>query len=139
MRTQLRLLVLVFVVTISGTSCLPQSTQKLTLQEAEQIAIQNHPRVQAALNLASAAKSQVTEARSVYYPTVYGSLTGAYAENNSRIAAGFLNNPSIYDRYANGVAVNQLVTDFGRTHQLVTRDGQGAPACFRPGYRTGEK
>jgi len=128
MRTQLRLLVLVFIVTISETSCLPQSTQKLTLQEAEQIAIQNHPRVQAALNLASAAKSQVTEARSVYYPTVYGSLTGAYAENNSRIAAGFLNNPSIFDRYANGVAVNQLVTDFGRTHQLVKSSNLHAQA-----------
>jgi outer membrane protein len=128
MRTQLRLLVLVFVITISATSCLPQSTQKLTLQEAEQIAIQNHPRVQAALNLASAAKSQVTEARSVYYPTVYGSLTGAYAENNSRIGAGFLNNPSIFDRYANGVAVNQLVTDFGRTHQLVKSSNLHAQA-----------
>jgi len=128
MRTQLRLLVLVFVVTISGTSCLPQSAQKLTLQEAEQIAIQNHPRVQAALNLASAAKSQVTEARAAYYPTVYGSLTGAYAENNSRIAAGFLNNPSVFDRYANGVAVNQLVTDFGRTHQLVKSSNLHAQA-----------
>lgn len=128
MRTQLRLLVLVFVITISTTSCLPQSTQKLTLQEAEQIAIQNHPRVQAALNLASAAKSQVTQARSVYYPTVYGSLTAAYAENNSRIEAGFLNNPSVFDRYANGVAVNQLVTDFGRTHQLVKSSNLHAQA-----------
>jgi outer membrane protein len=128
MRTQLRLLVLIFVATISATSCLAQGTQKLTLHEAEQIAVQNHPRVQAALNLASAAKSQVTEARSVYYPTVYGSLTAAYAENNSRIGAGFLNNPSIFDRYANGVAVNQLVTDFGRTHQLVKSSNLHAQA-----------
>ena len=28
------------------------------------------------------------------------------AENNSRIAAGALNNPIIYDRYANGVTVS---------------------------------
>src|SRR6202040_1079085 len=28
-------------------------------------------------------------------------------------------NPIIYDRFADGIAVNQLVTDFGRTHQLV--------------------
>ena len=41
------------------------------------------------------------------------------AENNSRISAGALNNPLIYDRYANGLAVNQLITDFGRTHELV--------------------
>ena len=45
--------------------------------------------------------------------TAYGSVTGADAENNSRIAAGFLNNPIIYERYANGITVNQLVTDFG--------------------------
>lgn len=32
---------------------------------------------------------------------------------------GGLNNPIIYDRFANGVTVAQLVTDFGRTHELV--------------------
>ena len=46
-------------------------------------------------------------------------MTGVKAESDSRIAAGGLNNPIIYDRYANGVTVNQLVTDFGRTHELV--------------------
>ncbi len=46
-------------------------------------------------------------------------MTGAEAENNSRVSAGGLNNPIIYDRYSNGVQVNQLVTDFGRTHELV--------------------
>jgi outer membrane protein len=93
--------------------------QNLTLQNAERIAIQNHPQLQAATFLASAAKAQITEAKSAYYPTVFGSLTGVDAENNSRIAAGALNNPIIYERYANGLTVNQLVTDFGRTHELV--------------------
>jgi outer membrane protein len=100
----------------------PQPTtqvQQLTLDDAQKIAIQNHPQVQGAIALAAAAKSQVTEARSSYYPTVYGSATGVDAENNSRIAAGGLNNPVIYERYANGLTVNQLVTDFGRTHELV--------------------
>jgi len=101
------------------TTASAQGTQTLTLQQAEQLAIQNHPLIQAASNLASAAKAQLTETRSAYYPTVYGSLTGVGAENNSRIAAGGLNNPIIYDRYANGVTVTQLVTDFGRTHELV--------------------
>lgn len=102
--------------TASGQTAQPQA---LTLQQAEQIAVQNHPLLQAASNLASAAKAQVTESRSAYYPTVYGSLTGVDAENNSRIAAGGLNNPIIYDRYSNGVTVSQLLTDFGRTHELV--------------------
>ena len=104
----------------------PQSAQQisrgaqlLSLQDAEKIAVQNHPLVQSAIALASAAKARVTEARSAYYPSVYGSATGVDSENDSRIAAGSLNNPVIYERYANGLTVNQLVTDFGRTRELV--------------------
>ena len=93
--------------------------QTLSLADAQRIAIQNHPQVQEAIALAAAAKAQVTEAKSSYYPTAYGSATAVDAENNSRIAAGALNNPVIYERYANGVTVNQLLTDFGRTHELV--------------------
>lgn len=93
--------------------------QDLTLQDAERIALQNHPRIQSATALAAAAKAQVTEARSAYYPTAFGSATGVDAENNSRITAGGLNNPIIYERYANGLTVNQLIADFGRTHELV--------------------
>lgn len=96
-----------------------QTAEKLTLQEAEQIALRNHPQIQAAMDLALAAKAQQTQARSAYYPTVYGSLTGAYAENDSRLAAGAINNPIVYNRYANGITVGQLVTDFGRTHEIV--------------------
>jgi len=120
--------ILVTATTVPATSSPAQGVQKLTLQEAEQTAIQNHPRIQAAMNLASAAKAQVTEARSTYYPTVYGSLTGADAESNSRIAAGALNNPIIFDRYSNGVTVSQLVTDFGRTHELVKSSNLHAQA-----------
>ena len=96
-----------------------QGVQSLTLQEAEKIAIQNHPQIQAASYLAAAARAQVQEARSAYYPQAQGSLTGVEAEHDSRVAAGALNNPIIYNRYANGVTVGQLVTDFGRTHELV--------------------
>jgi outer membrane protein len=96
-----------------------QSTQSLTLEDAEKIAIQNHPQIQAAQDVAAAAGQMVRQARSAYYPTANGSLTGADAEHDSRIAAGGLNNSIIYDRYSNGVMVNQLVTDFGRTHELV--------------------
>jgi outer membrane protein len=106
-----------------------QNAQKLSLHGAEQIAIQNHPQVQAAANLAAEAKAQVTEQRSPYYPTVVGSVTAVGAENNSRIAAGFLNNPIIYDRYANGLMMNQLVTDFGRTHELVKSSNLHAEAA----------
>ena len=97
----------------------PSQPQALTLADAEKIALANHPRIQAAQNLALAAKQQAREARSSYYPQASGNLTGAAAMPNSRIAAGGLNNPIIYDRYSDGLTVGQLVTDFGRTRELV--------------------
>ena len=102
--------------------------QTLTLQQAEQIAVRNHPQVQAAENLATAAREETVQARSAYYPTVRGSLTGVAAEHDSRIAAGGLNNPIIYDRYANGFEVSDLITDFGRTHDLVKSSNLHAQA-----------
>ncbi len=69
--------------------------------------------------LTALAANQVTiETRSAFFPTVFGSLTGAAAAKDSRITAGLLNNPSIFNRFAGGFAINQLVTDFGRTSNL---------------------
>ena len=95
------------------------ASQQLTLQQAERIAIQNHPQIQAAVNLAFEAKAQTTEQSSAYYPTAYGNMTGVDAENNSRITAGGLNSPRVFEKYADGFTVTQLITDFGRTHNLV--------------------
>jgi outer membrane protein len=46
-------------------------------------------------------------------------LTAVDAENNSRITAGGLNNPIVFTRAAGGATVSQLITDFGRTTNLV--------------------
>jgi outer membrane protein len=118
-RHQLFFLALLVGLLFGAVPCRGQVSQSLTLPEAEQIAIQNHPQIRAATYLASAAAAQVTEVRSAYYPQAYGSLTGVEAEHNSRVAAGGLNNPVIYDRFAEGFTVGQLVTDFGRTYELV--------------------
>jgi len=113
---------------LSAAPCAAQNVQRLTLADAEKLAIQNHPQIQIASYLAAAAGARVQEARSAYYPQAYGSLTGADAQHNSRIAAGALNNPIIYERYSNGVTVGQLVTDFGRTHELVKSSNLHAQA-----------
>ena len=104
---------------LCAVPCRAQTPATLTLADAEKIAIENHPQIQAAQYQANAAKAQVTQARSAYYPQVFGSLTGAKSETDSRVAAGSLSNSIIFDRYANGITVGQLVTDFGRTHELV--------------------
>lgn len=91
----------------------------LTLEQAGAAAVKNHPRVSAALLRSLAANQVVLETRSAWFPTVAGSVTGAGALDGSRLAAGGLNNPVIYNRLAAGVTVGQLVTDFGRTANLV--------------------
>jgi outer membrane protein len=103
----------------AGAQSQAQAPQKLTLGQARQIALANHPGIKAAEYTAGAAKAVVGEARSAYFPLAYGSITTAGAIPSSRIAAGAINNPVIYNRYSNGVAVSQLVTDFGRTGNLV--------------------
>ncbi len=127
MRSQ-RLLLTWLAAALLSASAAAQTTETLTLRQAEQIALQNHPQIQAAVNMAAASEAQVTQARAAYYPTVYGSATGAYAENESRIGAGALNNPVIYDRFAEGVTAGQLVTDFGRTHEIVKSSNLHAKA-----------
>ncbi|HYK90234.1 MAG TPA: TolC family protein [Acidobacteriota bacterium] len=96
-----------------------QAPSRITLKEAESIALANHPRLQAAQLSALAAGQEVTQARSAYFPMAFGSMTGAGALDRSRFAAGGLNNPIIFDRYADGFMASQLITDFGRTGNLV--------------------
>jgi outer membrane protein len=102
--------------------------QKLTLKQAEAIAVANHPQIKAASLTAAAAEQVTTEVRSAYYPAAYGNLTGVQAETGTRLAAGGLNNPLILDRFASGLAVGQLLTDFGRTHRLSQSAGLRAGA-----------
>jgi len=96
-----------------------QTAQPLSLHDAEARALQNHPQVLAGQYAARAGAEATREARSAFFPAAYGSVTGAAAQDGSRIAAGGLNNPIILDRAAAGVAVSQLLTDFGRTSDLV--------------------
>ena len=106
-----------------------QIPARLTLEDARRIALQNHPHIRAAQSAAAAANDVTTETRSAYYPNIYGSLTGVEADNGSRIAAGGLNNSIIFDRFAAGVAAEQLVTDFGRTKNLVASSRLQAQAA----------
>ena len=112
-----RLLVLLTLLAIHG---LAQDTLHLTLAEAEKLAIQNNPALGSAVFTANAAGQVAAEARAGLEPTMFGSLTGVGADSGSRLAAGALNNPVVYNRFGSGLSVNQLVTDFGRTPNLIS-------------------
>src|SRR5262249_487622 len=77
---------------------------------------------------ALAATQGIREARAAYFPTVVASFSGADAQAGSRIAAGGLNNPIIYNRIAGGFSFGQLLTDFGRTRALVESSSLNAQA-----------
>ena len=92
----------------------------LTLSEAESLALAHHPRISSAELSAMIAREKIVQARSAFFPSIFGHATavGANDPNNTRIAAGYLNNPSIFQRNAEGLGVTQLITDFGRTKNL---------------------
>jgi outer membrane protein len=100
----------------------------LTLQQAEAIAIKNNPQITIGRLRALAAQQNVREARSALLPNAYLSLTAVEANPGSRIAAGSLTNSILYSRAAGGATVSQLVTDFGRTTNLLSSSKYGAEA-----------
>jgi outer membrane protein len=97
----------------------PPAGPRLTLAEAERIALQHNPNISVAHLLQLAQAQVVREARAADLPSAFGDLTAVGAHDNSRITAGALNNPIVYDRAAGGLTVSQLITDFGRTHNLI--------------------
>ncbi len=104
---------------LAAASAAAQSPERLTLAQAEQMALKNQPAIAAARYSAEAEAESPTQVAAARLPTVAGNLTGAGAPDNSRLAAGGLNNPIIYSRVAGGFSVNQLLFDFGRTSHLL--------------------
>ena len=98
----------------------PPTGTPLTLAQAESTALRNNPQITIGKLRALEAQQYVREQRSALLPTAYLSLTGVDSEAGSRIAAGALNNPVIFPRAAAGATVSQLLTDFGRTTNLVS-------------------
>jgi outer membrane protein len=98
----------------------PPTGMPLTLAQAEATALRNNPQITIGKLRALQAQQYVREQRSALLPTAFLSLTGVDTESGSRIAAGALNNPVLFTRAAGGATVSQLVTDFGRTTNLLS-------------------
>jgi outer membrane protein len=122
----------------AATPAAPATT--LTLQDAEDLALRNHPRITEAELVALASKQVVRETRAPYFPIINADATAVGAEGaNTRIAAGGLNNPLILDRDAEGVNVSQLITDFGRTANLTANSKLTAQAQDQAALATREE
>jgi outer membrane protein len=124
-------------VVFSQTTNVPAA---LNINDAENIALKQHPQIAQANYLTLAAQEAVTETRAGYYPNV--SLVGDAVvadDQGTRILAGGLNNPTIYDRAAGGVQASQLITDFGRTANLAASSKYQAQAQGQSANATREQ
>jgi outer membrane protein len=106
----------------------PPPGRTLTLAQAEALALKNNPQITIGKLRALEARQYVREARSALLPNAYLSVTAVAANPGSRIAAGGLNNPILFPRAAAGATVGQLVTDFGRSTNLLSSSEYQAKA-----------
>jgi outer membrane protein len=117
----------------------PATPTSLSLKEAEALALKNNPQISVARLTALASEQVTREVRSNLWPSATANLTGVDSRENSRITAGGLNNPIIYERAAAGVVVNQLITDFGRTTNLAASANYAAKAETQNAVTTKEQ
>src|ERR1700674_4394346 len=101
--------ILILVLLPLGSAFAQQETMHLTLPEAEKLALQNNPALSAAQFTAGAAAQIPNEVHAGLEPTLFGSLTGVGADSGSRLAAGGLNNPVVYNRVGSGLSLSQLI------------------------------
>ena len=92
---------------------------RLTRAQAEQLALKNNPRISVGKLLALAQHQVYRETRAAYFPDFNGAITAVEANEGSRIGAGGLTASRLLDHAGAGVTLSQLITDFGRTTNLV--------------------
>ena len=93
---------------------------RLTRSQAEQLALKNNPRVSVGKLLALAQHQVYREARAAELPNFSGAITAVDAKEGTRIGAGTLNASLLLEHAGAGVTLSQLITDFGRTINLVS-------------------
>jgi len=112
----------------SAASAPPSPEKLLTLDQAEALALKNNPQITIGKLRGLIARQYVREARSALLPNTYLSLTAVDSNPGSRISAGGLNNPILFPRAAAGATLGQLITDFGRTTNLLSSSEYQAQA-----------
>ncbi len=95
------------------------NSQLLTRQQAEQIALTNNPAIHISQLLAKVQHQFVRERRADELPNFTGNLTVVGANSGSRRSTGSLDASRLLNHAGEGVALRQLITDFGRTANLI--------------------
>lgn len=92
---------------------------QLTREDAERMALANNPRTSVSHLLALAQHQVVRQARSAELPQLEGNITAQGANDASRVSSGSLSASRLFTRAGAGINFSQLITDFGRTSNLV--------------------
>ena len=96
-----------------------EARPRLTRSEAEQMAIKSNPQVTVARLLALAQHQIYRESKAAELPTGVAAVTAVEAENGSRVSAGSLTASRLIEHVGAGGGFSQLLTDFGKTRNLV--------------------
>jgi outer membrane protein len=103
----------------------PQSTDKLTIEEATSLALANNPQVKEARQELATAQARVGVAKSRYYPQISFNGIGKLGLSGATNGLGLLGLPAspFWRNLADAGNVNQNIYDFGRTRRatLVAR------------------
>jgi outer membrane protein len=116
----------------------PTSPLRLTRAQAEQLAIKNNPRISVGRLLALAQHQVYRQTRAAELPTFNGDITAVDAHEGSRIGAGSLTASRLLEHAGAGVTLNQLLTDFGHTTNLVASSKLRDMAARATGLATEE-
>lgn len=118
-----------------------EESPSLTLSEAHEMALRNHPGIKVGDLIALAAHQVTREARAGFFPNISGNVVavGTARENTRLAAVGALNNPAIFERNAEGLLASQLITDFGRTANLTSGAKARAEAAMKNAEATREQ
>ncbi len=120
---------LLFFLTLPLALTAQTAAPTLSLADAETMALKNHPQILAA-DANSLNADQITiENKAAFYPTLNGEITAAQANLDSRMGAGVLNDPRLFNHFGTGLNVSQLITDSGRTPNLVANSRLKAQAA----------
>ena len=118
-RKNIRIVGLVLLICINSKKSWSQAPVRLTLEEAKASALNNHPQILTAQNEAAYTNEEITVSRAPYFPTFSADLTGTQGTPSGRIGAGALSASRVFNRFGQGVVFSQLVSDSGRTKNLV--------------------
>lgn len=101
---------------------------KVTLEEARELALRNHPTLASLDASAQAAAETSKQIRSSLAPQLSGGFSASIADDNSRLAIAGIVSSLLVSRVGAGVQLSQVLSDFGRTRLLSEAALTGATA-----------